>query len=318
MEILRLVRYKNLLIVAATMILVRYFIMQPILQTFGFELQLGLLYFVMLVLATVFITAAGYVINDYFDTRTDLVNRPQTVVVGKSVSRRMAIAIHMVLSALGIFLGLFVAIKIGRPIFSLLFVLATGVLWFYSTTYKRQLIIGNLVVATLTGIVPLIPLIFEYPLFETYWEVIAIYQLKLHVMVYWVGGYALFAFLLTFVREIIKDVEDFEGDTVYGRNTIPVHFGIKASKIIASSLLMVTLIVLIFLFAGYMRFLPSGKFDYYTFLYLIVFISIPIFVLFVMLLLAQNKADYHKASRLNKIIMLFGLLYTFVFRWLIL
>ncbi|HNV52867.1 MAG TPA: prenyltransferase, partial [Tenuifilaceae bacterium] len=90
MEILRLVRYKNLLIVAATMLLVRYFIMEPILHSFGFELQLGLLSFAMLVMATVCITAAGYVINDYFDTRTDLVNRPQTVVVGKSVSRRMA------------------------------------------------------------------------------------------------------------------------------------------------------------------------------------------------------------------------------------
>ena len=317
MEILRLVRYKNLLIVAATMLLVRYFIMEPILHSFGFELQLGLLSFAMLVMATVCITAAGYVINDYFDTRTDLVNRPQTVVVGKSVSRRMAIAIHMVLSALGIFLGLLVAIKIGRPIFSLLFVLATGVLWFYSTTYKRQLIIGNLVVATLTGLVPLIPLIFEYPLFDIYWDVIALYHINLYKMVYWVGGYALFAFLLTFVREIVKDIEDFEGDTVYGRNTIPVHFGIKASKIIASSLLMITLIVLIFLFASYMRFLPSGKFDYYTFIYFVLFILVPIFVLFVMLLLAQNKDDYHKASRMNKFIMLFGLLYTIVFRWLI-
>lgn len=318
MEILQLVRYKNLLIVAATMFLVRYFIMQPILQSFGFELQLGLLSFAMLVSATVFITAAGYVINDYFDTRTDLVNRPHKVVVGKSVSRRMAIAVHLILSIFGILLGLIVAIRVGKPIFSLLFVLTTGILWFYSTTYKRQLLIGNILVAILTGLVPLIPLIFEYPLFATYWEVIAIYQLKLYTMVYWVGGYALFAFLLTFVREIVKDIEDFEGDTVYGRNTLPVHFGIKVSKIVASSVLMITLIILIYLFASYMRFLPSGRFDYYTFTYFIVFILIPIFALFVMLLLAQNKSDYHKASRLCKYVMLFGLLYTLVFRWLIL
>ncbi|MCB8964269.1 MAG: geranylgeranylglycerol-phosphate geranylgeranyltransferase [Bacteroidales bacterium] len=318
MEILRLVRYKNLLIVAATMVLVRYFIMQPILHGFSFELQLGVLSFVMLVLATVLITAAGYVINDYFDTRTDLVNRPQTVVVGKSVSRRLAIAMHMGMSVLGIALGLIVAIKVGRPIFSLLFVLAAGVLWFYSTTYKRQLIIGNLVVALLTGLVPLIPLIFEYPLFDVYWDMIALFNINLNRMVYWVGGYALFAFLLTLVREIIKDIEDFEGDTVYGRNTLPVHFGIQASKIIASSLLMTTLIVLIFLFARYMQFLPSGKFDYYTFIYFVLFILIPIFALFVMLLLAHSKTDYHKSSRMCKLIMLFGLLYTLIFRWLIL
>ncbi|MGE0079226.1 MAG: geranylgeranylglycerol-phosphate geranylgeranyltransferase [Bacteroidales bacterium] len=318
MEILRLIRGKNLLIIAATMILVRYFIMQPILQSFGLDLQLKFWVFVVLVLATVFVAAAGYVINDYFDTKTDLVNRPSSVIVGKTISRRLAIAIHLIFSVLGIALGLIVAIKIGRPVFSLLFVLTTGVLWFYSTTYKRQLLIGNILVAILTGIVPLIPLIFEYPLFETYWEVIAIYHIKLYKMIYWVGGYALFAFLLTFVREIVKDIEDFEGDTVYGRNTLPVHFGIKVSKIVSSSILLVTLIALVYLFASYMQLLPSGSFDYYTFMYFVVFILIPIFALFIMLLLAQNKIDYHKASRMCKFIMLFGLMYTLVFRWLIL
>lgn len=318
MKILRLIRYKNLLIIAATMFLVRYFIMQPILLRFGLNLQLSMFSFVMLVLATVFVAAGGYVINDYFDTRTDLVNRPQTVIVGKQISRRSAIAFHFVLNLIGIFLGVIVAIRIGRPFFSVLFILASGVLWFYSTTYKRQLLVGNLVVAVLTGLVPLIPLIFEFPLFDKYWDIIAIYHLNMYLMVYWVGGYALFAFLLTLVREIIKDIEDFEGDSVFGRNTLPVHFGIKPTKIIVSSILLFTLLVLVYLFAGYMRFLPSGDFDYYTFIYFMVGIVIPIFILLVMLLMAQSKADYHKSSRLNKLIMLSGILYTLVFRWLIL
>lgn len=317
MKILRLVRFKNLLIIAATMVLMRYFIMQPILQGFGLSLQLSTATFIMLVLATVFIAAAGYAINDYFDTRTDLVNRPGTVIVGKAVSRRVAIAIHLILSALGILLGTIVAIKVGRPVFSLLFILPVGILWFYSTIYKRQLLVGNIVVATLTGIVPLIPLIFEYPLFKVHWEVIVTYQLKVYVMVNLICGYALFAFLLTLVREIVKDIEDFEGDTVYGRNTLPVHFGIKASKITAASILILTLVLLIYLFYRHVELLPGENLFYISFLYFLFFILIPFIILIVMIFLAQDKRDFHRASVMNKILMLFGLIYTLVFWGLI-
>lgn len=317
MKILRLVRFKNLLIIAATMVLMRYFIMQPILQGFGLSLQLSTATFIMLVLATVFIAAAGYAINDYFDTRTDLVNRPGTVIVGKAVSRRVAIAIHLILSALGILLGTIVAIKVGRPVFSLLFILPVGILWFYSTIYKRQLLVGNIVVATLTGIVPLIPLIFEYPLFKVYWEVIVTYQLKVYVMVNLICGYALFAFLLTLVREIVKDMEDFEGDTVYGRNTLPVHFGIKASKITAASILILTLVSLIYLFYRHVELLPGENLFYISFLYFVFFILIPFAILIVMIFLAQDKRDFHRASVMNKILMLLGLIYTLVFWGLI-
>ncbi len=296
----------------------RYCIIQPLLHLKNLELQLNDFSFLLLALATVFITAGGYVINDYFDTKTDLVNRPQTVIVGRSISRRLAIILHIGLNLLGVLFGLIVSIKIGKPVFTLLFILVAGLLWFYSTTYKRQFLIGNLLVAILTGIVPLITLLFELPrLYTVYWEMVAHFDIKLGIITYWVGGYALFAFLLTLVREIIKDIEDFEGDQVYGRNTIPVFLGKNNARTIAASLLLFTLVSLVFLFAKYLNYLPSGNFDYYTLTYFIIGLVIPIFILLIRLLSAEKKEDYHKASQINKLIMLSGLLYTILFRFLI-
>jgi len=317
-KILKVIRYKNLLIVAATLYLVRYCIVQPLLYSKNLDLQLDSLSFLLLTLATVFITAGGYVINDYFDTKTDLVNRPQTVIIGRSLSRRMAITLHTGLNLVGIIFGLIVSIKVGKPFLSLLFVIVTGLLWFYSTTYKRQFLIGNLMVALLTGIVPLITILFEFPrLYSVYWQMVIKFDIHLGIITYWVGSYAIFAFLLTLVREIIKDIEDFEGDQVFGRNTLPVYLGKKNARIVAASILMFTLISLVFLFAKYLNYLPSGQFDYYTFSYFLVLIVIPIFILLIMLLTAEKKEDYHKSSQLNKLIMLFGLLYTILFRFLI-
>jgi len=317
-KILRVVRYKNLLIVAATLYLVRYCIVQPLLQSKNLDLQLDSISFLLLTLATVFLTAGGYVINDYFDTRTDLVNRPQTVIIGRTLSRRMAITLHTCLNLVGIIFGSIVSFKVGKPVLSLLFIVVTGLLWFYSTTYKRQFLIGNLIVALLTGIVPLITILFEFPrLYSVYWQMVIKFDIHLGIITYWVGGYALFAFLLTLVREIIKDIEDFEGDQVFGRNTLPVYLGKKNARIVAASILFFTLISLVFLFAKYLNYLPSGQFDYYTFTYFSLFIVIPIFILLILLLTAEKKEDYHKSSQLNKLIMLFGLLYTILFRFLI-
>jgi 4-hydroxybenzoate polyprenyltransferase len=316
--ILRVVRIKNLVIVAVTMYLMRYCLIQPLLHIKNLDLQLSDINFLLLTLSTVFITAGGYVINDYFDTKTDLVNRPQTVVVGRSLSRRTAIILHTIFNFLGVLFGSIVSFSIGKPIFSLIFLFVAGLLWFYSTTYKRQFLLGNLIVAILTASVPLITLLFELPrLYAVYWDMIARFDLKFGIITYWVGGYALFAFLLTLVREIVKDIEDFEGDQVYGRNTIPVMLGKKTARTIAASLLFFTLVSLVFLFARYLNFLPSGNVDYFTLFYFILALIIPIFILLVLILTAEKKENYHRASQLNKLIMLFGLIYTILFRFLI-
>jgi 4-hydroxybenzoate polyprenyltransferase len=315
---LRIVRIKNLVIVAATLYIMRFLIMQPLLASKGMTLQLEEVYFLFLTIATVLITAAGYVINDYFDTRTDLVNRPETVIVGRALSRRAVISIHWGLNVLGFIFGTIVSFAIDKPFLSLVFFLIPGLLWFYSTSYKRQFLLGNIIVAILTAIVPLMALLFELPkLYSTYWQVLVFSPSAFNVVIYWVGGYAIFAFWLTLFREIVKDIEDFEGDKEYGRNTLPIVLGIQTSRMVAASILLVTIVILAYLFGAYLNFLPSGKFDYFTFFYMIFAMVIPIFILIVKVLTAQKKEDYHWASNFSKIVMLLGLLYAIIFRFLL-
>lgn len=317
-SILRIIRYRNLIIVAATMYLMRFFILQPLLQQKGMDILLSEVNFLLLSLATVFITAAGYVINDYFDTRTDLVNRPSTVIVGRTMSRRFAISLHWVLNAIGVVFGIIVSFAVGKPLLSLVFVLIPGILWFYSTTYKRQFLLGNIIVAALTAIVPLMPLLFELPkLYDVYWQTLILNPSIFNNVIYWVGGYALFAFWLTLFREIVKDIEDFEGDSEYGRNTLPVVLGLNTSRIVAAAILLVTVLLLSYLFGAYLNFLPNGQFDIFTFIYLVVALVIPMFYMVVRLLTADCKAHYHAVSTLSKWVMLFGILYAILFALII-
>jgi 4-hydroxybenzoate polyprenyltransferase len=317
-KVLRLVRYKNLIIVALTMYCMRFFIMQPILAKTGMHLQLSELLFFMLMLSTVFITAAGYVINDYFDTRTDEVNRPKTVIVGKDLSRRFAISLHWTLSALGVVLGAAVTVSIGKPFLTLVFLIVPGLLWFYSTSYKRQLLTGNLLVALLTAVVPLMPFLFELPLLhKAYWQILVLKPFAFNEVMYWIMGYTIFAFILTLFREIVKDIEDVEGDNAFGRRSLPVVVGVNGARDIAAIILMFTIVVLAYLFGAYLNHLSTGSFDYFSLGYIVGTIVFPIFILVVKVLTASKKSDYHWVSNFSKVVMLLGILYSILFRFVV-
>ena len=308
---LRLIRYKNLLIIVLTQYLMRFSIIKPILDVYNFKLQFSELNFFFLVIATVLITAAGYVINDYFDTKTDLVNRPEKVIIGKKLNRRWAILLHVVLNSLGIGLGAYISFYIGIPILTLVFILITGILWFYSTTYKRQFLVGNIIVAVLTALVPLMVLLFEIPLLhKEYGMLLKDLRADLIIIVLWVSAFALFAFLLTLIREIIKDVEDFEGDSAYGRKTMPIVLGVLNSKIVIVTFIITTLFSLLYL---NFRFLN----DRYTLIYFIVMLIIPMLFLVYQIISANTKRDYHRASNLSKLIMLSGILYSILANYII-
>ncbi|MDQ1332624.1 MAG: hypothetical protein QG576_659, partial [Bacteroidota bacterium] len=254
-EFLRLIRWQNLLIVILTMVMMRYFVIGPLLSRIevtlinspGEELPMALQFpwynFIVLVAATVFITAGGYVINDYFDIKTDLINRG-SVIVGTRIPRRQAMMWHNIFNILGVAAGFYISWKAGYFWMGMLFLLVSGLLYFYSASYKRQFLIGNIIVGALTAMVPLLVILYEWPALYRFYSVNATDPPPLGFLFYWVGGFALFAFITTMSREIIKDIEDFEGDKAYGRNTIPVVIGILASKIVAVSLIFITLLLL--------------------------------------------------------------------------
>jgi len=314
----RLIRWPNLLIVAFTQFIMRYLIIEPILMFYGMELQLSNIHFSLLVVATVFITAAGYVINDYFDIHTDEVNHPRRVIVGKDVTRRTAIIWHSVLNVLGILIGTYISFHIKVPVLALTFVLASGILWFYSTTYKRQLLLGNLVVAVLTALVPLLVVLYEMPVIkQAFILTIQSEGYDLSIIFYWVAGFSLFAFVLTLIREIVKDIEDFEGDKAFGRQTLPIVLGSRNTSLIVSGLTLFTIVALGLIYYKFLMYNPQGNIDYISLTYIGALLVIPLILLIILLIVAKQKRHYTFASLFTKIIMLSGLLYAFVFRYIV-
>jgi len=313
---LNLIRWQNLLIVIFTMVLMRYAVLEPVISKVGVilikgsgeEIPMSLQFpwydFVLLVAATVFITAGGYVINDYFDIKTDLINKGK-VIVGTKIPRRQAMMWHNLLNIAGVSIGFYISYKAGYIWLGTLFLVVSGLLYFYSASYKRQFLIGNLVVAILTALVPLLVVFYEWPALYKYYTTNAITLPDINVIIYWVGGFALFAFMINLTREIIKDIEDFEGDLAYGRNTVPVVIGVLSAKIVSISLIIITIVLLYLTWHFFIN-------DKITLLYLSVTIVLPLLYVILKLVRSSVRKNLHSASRIMKIVMLTGILYSFV------
>jgi 4-hydroxybenzoate polyprenyltransferase len=311
-----LIRWQNLLIVILTMVLMRYAVMEPLLSKIGVilikgtadeipvVLQFPWYYFLLLVSATVFITAGGYVINDYFDIKTDLINKGK-VIVSTKISRRHAMMWHNIFNIAGISAGFYISWKAGYIWMGSLFLITSGLLYFYSASYKRQFLIGNLVVAILTALVPLLVVFYEWPALYRYYSMNAIAIPQFNFVLYWTGGFALFAFMTTLTREIIKDIEDFEGDVTYGRNTVPIVLGVLSAKIISVSLIIITMVLLYLIWYFFVN-------DTITLIYISSAVVLPLIYVIYKVLAGHNRRQLHRASSTMKIVMLTGILYTVV------
>jgi 4-hydroxybenzoate polyprenyltransferase len=263
------------------------------------------------------IAAAGYIINDYFDTQADLINKPARVVVGVTVSRKVAMILHAVLNIMGVGIGVYLAFYVGLPSLSLVFVLSTGLLWFYSTNYKRQFLVGNLIVAFLTGLVPLMVVLFEIPLLNReYGEVMIRYDASFNYLLAWVSAFSFFAFITTLIREIIKDAEDLEGDNAYGMRTVPIVLGTFWTRFVVVLLIAVIIFTLLFLLFKYI-FFSVDPVDYISLFYFSLFLILPLILLAIQVMTARDKRAYHRASTLIKLVMLFGICYSVVVFYLV-
>jgi 4-hydroxybenzoate polyprenyltransferase len=256
------------------------------------------------VLATVMITAGGYVINDYFDIKADLINRGK-VIVGTKVPRRQAIMLHSILNVTGVLIGFYISSRAGYTMMGALFLIVSGLLYFYSASYKKQFLIGNLIVSLLTAMVPMLVALYEWPAIYRHYAAISSAPPVIDFILYWVGGFAVFAFLMTLAREIIKDIEDFEGDTEYGKNTVPVVAGIKTAKTIAVSLLVITIALIYLAWHFYVN-------DKITLIYISVTVIVPLLYVAYLVLFGKSREDLHSASSFMKIAMLSGIFYAVV------
>jgi 4-hydroxybenzoate polyprenyltransferase len=275
---LRLVRVRNLLIVVATQYLARYFLVGwggPPSRSAGLALLADRNLF-LLAFSTGCIAAAGYIINDYFDVKIDLVNKPRRVVIGRYLKRRWALVAHQVLNVLGCAIGLYLS----RWVF-LADVVSVSLLWFYSANLKRQPLIGNVVISLLTALTFL---------------VLALYYRQNVPMLL---VYAAFSFGISLVREIIKDMEDIRGDARFGCRTLPIVWGIRRTKNLLYGLI-ATFIALLFLTADALHNPRLGQ--------LFLGLLLPISYLVWRLVQADTRQAFGQLSQLCKLIMLLGVL----------
>lgn len=297
---LRLVRYPNLLFVVLTQSFFHYLIVIPVLKSKGIDTSLTDFDFGLLVLATVLLAAAGYIINDYFDVKIDAINKPKKLFISKSINRRSAILIHQCFNGLAVVIGIYLAWRVGNYRLAMINPIVAALLWFYSTGYKKQPFIGNFTVAFLTGLVVLVVVFFEQPLFHPTndFELMAAYSIFIRAFFYFV-----FAFLVSLIREIVKDMEDIKGDELYRCKTLPIVLGIPKTKGIVYILGIIVLGLI-----GFVQLGPLNAGDYITVIYLFQTVQFPLFVMMWLLFKADGQKDFNRISTLVKVVMLMGIL----------
>ncbi|GAB4012333.1 geranylgeranylglycerol-phosphate geranylgeranyltransferase [Spirosoma migulaei] len=270
---LRLIRVQNLLIVVLTLLLARLFLVGPRQDSLRLLVDNGIW---LLAFSTVCIAAAGYIINDYFDVKIDLINKPERVIIGRYLKRRVAMGIHQALNVIGCLIGLYLS----KWVF-LADVLAVSLLWFYSANFKRQPLIGNIVVSLLTALS---------------FIVLAIYYRHNTTMLL---IYALFSFGISLIREIIKDMQDIRGDARFGCRTIPIVWGLRRTKYLLYVLIGVFVCTLFFF---------AGSLHNSRLISIFLLLLLPIGWLIYRLVLADTRREFGYLSNLCKLIMLLGVM----------
>ena len=291
---LKLIRWQNLLFIVLTQILYEFCIYLPIYESHSTH-QLGFI-----ILASVLIAAAGYIINDYFDLNIDQINKPDRVIVNNAVSRRWAIFWHLAFSLLGLF---FTVLALPPSLFWYLILanlFSILLLWLYSTNFKKQLLIGNVIISMLTSWVILFLFFSKTPLsvdniISADHKEIRLFRLTML--------YAGFAFIISLIREVLKDMEDRIGDARYGCKTMPIVWGLPASKVFVAVWIIVlagTLVILQLYVLAYEWWL--------SIVYCLLAIVAPLMIVLSKLAAAQSQKDFHLLSRYVKAIMFTGIL----------
>jgi len=236
-DYLKLIRVPELLIIVVAQLLVYFCIVMPTVADFGFMLLLPYWKLASVVAATMLIAAGGYVINDYFDIKIDRLNRPDSVIVGNTITKKDAMHIYQILTISGVAIGVVAAVFLKSFTLAFIFVIVAGLMWFYSASYKRMLVLGNIMVALMAALVPMIPAFAaKEQLVITFDKVFL--SLPVISTVYtkccWMG---LMAFLIVMANEIVKDIKSVYGDREMECHTIPVVWGETAARIIATVLI---------------------------------------------------------------------------------
>lgn len=294
---LSMVRLPNLFFIVLTQCLFHFCIIVPLLKHDNVAPAIDGTNFILILLSSVLIAAAGYIINDYFDINIDHVNKPAKNVVDQVVSRRWAMLWHAIISIAGIVCSFVVSYKTGLWYIVIANFFCVFFLFTYSVSLKRKLLVGNILISLLTSWVILILCFSEMSFFGEYFanrnRIVRIGLL-----------YAGFAFIISLVREAIKDIEDMPGDQKYGCKTMPIVWGLNAAKIYVA----VWLIVLLATIAALQIYVLQFRWWWPAVIYCFVLIILPLLYVFYKLFRATEPVHFHHLSNITKLIMLTGIL----------
>lgn len=300
-------RLPNLLLIVSVPLLMYRFVLVPVLAQYTLEPAMPFPDFSLLLLSLFFIAAGGYVINDYFDMRIDELNRPLTGVVGRTLTKKQAMHFYQVLSGIGMLFGILLCVKTMSLTNFLVYVMFLGLLWFYSSSYKRQFVLGNLIVAFLMGMLPFTVALFELRYMTLLYEPSDDVNFIAHLVLSWMGAFSLLAFLWTFIYEVVKDMDTEKGDREMECHTFPVVLGFKRTKVLVSVCLSIALAA-----CAYLVFFVSpleGSLGWRYFLCALVVTA----VYFVYSLLkASTRADYRFSASLAKALLFLSMAFSLV------
>lgn len=307
---LQLLRVGNLTFAAILLYVMEKWVATPLLQLEQFGELMPWWILTLLIVSVVGIAAGGYVINDYFDVKIDRINRPDNLVVTRIISRDAAMNLFYGLTAVGVIAGTVVAWWAHSWTLLFTYVVIPGLLWFYSASYKRMFLVGNLVVAFASAIVPLLVAIANADYLHHLYQNALAYSPIVGELYVWTGGFAAFAFLLTWVREIVKDIEDIEGDREMECRTLPIVWGDKVAKIIATILLVVIATLIVYILFAVLPF--SHEWKSLPTRYVVFGLIVPILCSIVLLWAANNRTEYHRVQTIIKFAMFMGMLFSYV------
>lgn len=293
----KLVRLPNLFFMALTQVLFQFCIYYSLYQ--GEVPQKDFTSFILLVFASLFIAAGGYIINDYFDINIDEVNKPNKMVVDKVIHRRWAIAWHFMLSMAGIILTAIALPLLQKWYLILANILCVVMLWFYSTTFKKSLLTGNIVISVLTAWTILIIFFSKFNLSDAFGAGESTHHKFFRLAILYAG----FAFIISLIREAIKDIEDMPGDQKYNCRTMPIVWGVNVTKVYIAIWLIVLIACLVILQIYVLQFRW-----WWAVIYSVPAIIVPLFIILFRLKNSRSPADFHQLSSMTKLVMLTGIL----------
>ncbi|WP_418637091.1 geranylgeranylglycerol-phosphate geranylgeranyltransferase [Winogradskyella sp.] len=304
---LNLIRWKNLLMITLMQYLVKYALLLPFHESHSVLTTLNDFNFFLLVLATLCIAAGGYVINDIYDVETDKINKPNQVIIHKHISEKNAYTLFIILNILGVGLGFYITNEINKSGFFAIFFIASALLYIYSTSLKQIALVGNIVVSIvvalsilLVGIIELIPAI------NINNKAVQLTFINI------IRDYAIFAFMINLIRELVKDIEDIDGDYKAGIQTLPIILGRERANKIAFFLSLIPICAITYYVITYLfkQQLVVG--------YFLILVIAPLIYVSIKLFSAQKKAQYKHISLVLKLVMLTGmlslLLYNFILK----